>query len=101
MGIRVEHVTQSGELLLRIVGRLELEDHGEFRDAYLGHRTLGTTVVVDLGAVTMIDSATLGMFLAMREDLGGESANIVLANCPDPIVKILKATNLLTLFKTR
>ena len=98
MTIAVQQSDDRKELRLKIIGRLELADHRDFREAYIASDPSQVSYVVDLQDTASIDSATLGMLLAMREDLGGEKVVITLANCSPEIVKILSVTNISRLF---
>ncbi len=101
MGLSLQWIEDEKELHLKILGRLELHDHSAFREAYLSRDAGHVAFVIDMADTEFIDSATLGMFLAMREDLGGDNANITLANCNEQISRLLRATNLSKVFTVR
>ena len=98
MTIAVQQSDDQKQLRLKIIGRLELADHRDFREAYLETDPSEVSYIVDLADTQSIDSATLGMLLAMREELGGEKVVITLANCSPEIIKILSVTNIARLF---
>ena len=98
MTIAVQQSDDQKQLRLKIIGRLELADHRDFREAYLETDPSEVSYIVDLADTASIDSATLGMLLAMREELGGEKVVITLTNCSPEILKILSVTNIARLF---
>jgi len=101
MAIAIQRSEDEKELRLKIIGRLELADHADFRAAYIETDPDEVSCIVDMEEATFIDSSTIGALLTMRNSLGGEKAGITLANCSPHIIKLLEATNILRLFVIR
>ena len=88
-----------GYFVIKITGRFELSNHLEFVKAY--ESISGNTAILDLKDAVYLDSAALGMMLAMREHLGGEKAMIDIINCSSQIQDILKIAHFSKLFSVR
>ena len=56
------------------------------------------SVVVDLSAVALLDSASIGELVALHVDLAHSAGQIVLAGCSGPMEKLLQVTQLDRLF---
>jgi len=87
------------QLTISIKGRFDFAKHREFREAY-EHRPL-ETVVVDLKEATYLDSSALGMLLLLRDDAGGDNADVRLVNSSSDVRKILAISNFDKLFDIR
>lgn len=85
---------------IKVGGRFDFAVQNEFRDCYYnaspGEKT---EFVIDMSAANYMDSSALGMLLMMREYLGGNSADISIANCSPDIKNILTVANFQSLFK--
>ena len=68
MAIEVDE--NGGQYVIKITGRFELSNHMDFVKAY--ESIAGNTAVLDLGEAVYLDSAALGMMLAMRERIAHE-----------------------------
>mgnify|MGYP003954777323 CR=1 FL=1 len=88
-----------GKTVIKINGRFELSNHLEFVKAY--ESISGNSAVLDLEDAVYLDSAALGMMLAMREHLGGEKSAIALINCSIQIKDILKIAHFGALFEVK
>ena len=91
--------TDRGHFVIKITGRFELSNHLDFVKAY--ESIAGNAAVLDLKDAVYLDSAALGMMLAMREHLGGEKAMIEIINCSPQIQDILKIAHFSKLFAVR
>lgn len=91
------------ETVISIKGRFNFEMHSQFRTAYQsetsGGSRKGTKFVIDLTGAEYIDSSALGMLLLLREEAGGNEANIEIVNSRPEIRKILETANFQRLFK--
>ena len=97
MAIEVDE--DGGQFVIKITGRFELSNHLDFVKAY--ESIAGNAAVLDLGEAVYLDSAALGMMLAMREHLGGEQAKIDIINCSTQIQDILKIAHFSKLFSVK
>ncbi|MBF0285061.1 MAG: STAS domain-containing protein [Magnetococcales bacterium] len=91
-----------GKTVISIKGRFNFEMHSQFRTAYQSE-TAGdnrkTKFVIDLTGAEYIDSSALGMLLLLREEAGGNEADIEIINARPEIRKILETANFQRLFK--
>lgn len=91
------------ETLISIKGRFNFEMHSQFRTAYQteteGGSKRGRKFIIDLAGTEYIDSSALGMLLLLREEAGGNEANIEIVNTRPEIRKILETANFQRLFK--
>lgn len=85
-------------VLVKISGHFGFSLHKQFRDAWLGSPR-GQRFTIDMAQVEHIDSAALGMLLVLREQAGGEQANIEIVNCGPTIFKLLQVADFQSLFK--
>ena len=90
---------KNGRCVIKISGRFGLDHHLDFVKAY--EAIQGNSVVLDFSETVYLDSAALGMMLAMREHLGGDSASIEIINCTTQIRDILKIAHFSKLFSVR
>ena len=93
------HTGDNGRCVIKISGRLGLDHHLEFVQAY--ESIQGHAAILDLSETVYLDSAGLGMMLAMREHLGGEKSSIEIINCTTRIRDILKIAHFSKLFRVR
>ena len=85
-------------VVITMPARFDNHSHREFRAVHAGLRGRETPVVVDFGRTEYMDSSALGMLLCLRQDVGGESAQVTLRNCGDTVAKILGIANFQKLF---
>jgi anti-anti-sigma factor len=84
---------------IKIGGRFDFAVQTEFRECYCHTRPEDNVkFIVDLSGANYMDSSALGMLLMMREYLGGNAADITLANTSQDIKSILTVANFQTLF---
>lgn len=81
-------------------GRFDFSSHREFRDVteQLLARGTVTTLEIDLGAVTYLDSSALGMLLMLRDKARAAHCDVVLAHCSAPVRQVLDVANFQKLF---
>lgn len=91
-----------GEITIHVKGRFNFEAHSQFRAAYQSETQSDNPpkrVVLDLAGTDYIDSSALGMLLLLREEAGGNDADIHIVNTRPEIRKILETANFQRLFK--
>lgn len=98
IGGKVTVERTADRVLVQISGHFGFGLHKQFRDAWLGSPR-GQKFVIDMAQVEHIDSAALGMLLVLREQAGGDQANIEIANCSPTIYKLLQVADFQSLFK--
>lgn len=86
---------------ISIKGRFNFEMHSQFRTAYQSEAgdKKKKRYVIDLTGTEYIDSSALGMLLLLREEAGGNEADIEIVNARPEIRKILETANFQRLFK--
>ena len=98
MAVTVEASPDSKEVTISVHGRFDHTLYRAFREAYSPYTAPGLRVVLNLGATEFIDSSALGMLLQLREEVGGDTANISIRNCNPTLSKILRIANFQRLF---
>ncbi|MEO5373038.1 MAG: STAS domain-containing protein [Alphaproteobacteria bacterium] len=94
------HLTTSGgRAAVALQGDLTLSDRGAF-DSLIPQivKGGGDAIVVDLGGLTYMDSAGLGMLLTLREKAGAAGAAVVLAKQQGDVKDLLELACFNTLF---
>lgn len=99
MSVIVEKNANASEILIRIQGRFDFSTHRQFRDAVKTGNGAATRYIIDLAGTEYMDSSALGMLLLLREEAGGESANISLQNPRPEIRKIFDISNFHKMFQ--
>lgn len=96
----INSVTEENGKTLRIIvdGRFDFSQLQPFRTAYERIEQKPDSYVIDMKTSSYIDSSALGMLLALRDHAGGDTARVIIANCPPDIRKILMITKLDELF---
>ena len=81
-------------------GRFDFSSHREFREVTEQLLTKGSvsSMEIDLGAVSYLDSSALGMLLMLRDKARAASCEIRLANCSAPVRQVLEVANVQKLF---
>ena len=91
------------ETVISIKGRFNFEMHSQFRTAYQNETSSESSkkkkFVINLAGTEYIDSSALGMLLLLREEAGGNEADIEITNTRPEIRKILETANFQRLFK--
>ena len=96
------HISENGsEVTIRVTGRFDFNVHREFRHAYEEARKRSTNprFTVDLGEAEYMDSSALGMLLLLRENAGGDNANVSITRCRPTIRGILEIANFNKMFR--
>ena len=90
-----------GEITVHVKGRFNFEAHSQFRAAYQNEASgdKPKRFILDLAGTDYIDSSALGMLLLLREEAGGNDADIQICNARPEIRKILETANFQRLFK--
>lgn len=84
MGVSVLPKKEDGNVTIKVSGEFTFTMQREFRVAYESHSP-NTRFRIDLSDATHIDSAGLGILMAMRSKLGGEQARIEICRCKQPV----------------
>ncbi|NII09235.1 STAS domain-containing protein [Oleiagrimonas sp. C23AA] len=93
----VEHDTERDCLTLHLQERFDFSVHRAFHDACLGSKQ-ARSYVIDLEGVTAMDSAALGMLLLLRENAGGDNADIRIVNAGPELRNTLRVAGFEKLF---
>jgi anti-anti-sigma factor len=90
-----------GELRAAMSGRFTFSDVGTFKDM-IGHikEAKGRRFVIDVAAVSFIDSAAMGMLLMARDAAAAEAVPLALAGAQGQVRRILDVAKFDTLFET-
>ena len=83
---------------IKVTGRFQSVDHIDFSTAYESITRMDTSFVLDFSSTVYLDSAALGMLLAMREHFGGDKAVIRIIGCNEQIKRILNIAHFSRLF---
>jgi exopolysaccharide biosynthesis WecB/TagA/CpsF family protein/anti-anti-sigma factor len=87
-----------GDRVLRPEGRLDAETAPAF--TVRGEELLaGGDLLVDLGAVTVLDSTGLGALLSLRRKALQEERTLQLANLPEPVRRLMELTRTWKVFE--
>ncbi|MBU0603340.1 MAG: STAS domain-containing protein [Gammaproteobacteria bacterium] len=86
---------------ISLEGRFDFASHREFRDATEGllAQDAITTLTIDLGAVSYLDSSALGMLLMLRDKARAAKRDVSLANAHGPVRQVLEVANFQKLFR--
>ena len=101
MPVTSEIASDSGAVTIRVSGRFDFAVQNEFRDCYYNSTNNQDELpkfIIDMSGTNYMDSSALGMLLMMREYLGGNSADITIANSSADIKNILTVANFQSLF---
>ena len=83
---------------IKVMGHFGFSLHKKFREAWQDPLP-SARYVVDLGETTYADSSALGMLLVLRDEAGGDNADIKITRCNADVKKILAIANFDQLFK--
>jgi anti-anti-sigma factor len=87
--------TADDEVVLALGGELDPHTAGSLADAIAALDPPADRVVLDLSALTFVDSAGLRVLLAANQDLTGQGRAFVLRSPTDTARRILEITGLL------
>lgn len=94
------NISADGKVVtIKINGRFDFSVHQEFREAYDANCGKASDFVLDLANTEYIDSAACGMLLVFRDAVGGNNANISIANANHEIVRTLTMLQFHKMFK--
>ncbi len=99
MAISATVSPDGGVITIGVEGRFDFSVHNEFRHAYADVQPKPRRVVVDLSRTEYMDSSALGMLLLLKQDAGGDGADVTLARAKPNVAKILNVANFQKLFK--
>ncbi len=90
-------ITENDKVLtISVAGNFSVEVMSDFRASY--ENIEAEKYIIDLEQTEYMDSSALGMLLMMREQVGGDDADILLRNCGQDIKVILTVANFQELF---
>ncbi|MEO5333268.1 MAG: STAS domain-containing protein [Magnetococcus sp. YQC-5] len=92
--------TDNAVVTIHLAGSFDYKMRTEFRKSY-ADKPPGTIFEIDFSRVTSVDSSALGMLLVMREQHGGEQANISFVNCKPEIRHLFQISQFKDLFHLR
>ncbi|WP_300544963.1 STAS domain-containing protein [Maricaulis sp.] len=85
----------TGRLIVTLSGILTFDDHEKFRSVVTVIADSDVdTVVVDLAALTMIDSAGIGMLLLANDRAGKQGKNLRLRGMSGHVAKVVEMSKL-------
>ena len=91
---------QDDNIVITMPGRFDNHSHGAFRTVHASLRGRQQAVIVDFEQTEYMDSSALGMLLCLRQDVGGDTADVTLRNCGVAVAKILGIANFQKLFQS-
>jgi anti-anti-sigma factor len=92
---------ESGQAIIKLVGRFDFNTHRDFRSAYEPLVTEAEIrgVSVDFSGVDYLDSSALGMLLMLRDKLGGANKSVTLTGVRGNVKQVLDIANFGKLFQ--
>ena len=92
---------ESGQAIIKLVGRFDFNTHRDFRGAYelLVTEADIRAVTVDFSGVDYLDSSALGMLLMLRDKLGGANKSVALTGVRGNVKQVLDIANFGKLFQ--
>lgn len=92
-------VSEDGQTVtIKVSGRFDFSVHREFREVYKGMDVSTKKFVVNMQGAEYMDSSALGMLLLLREQAGGDNADIRITNCNEEIKNIFAVSNFHRIF---
>lgn len=97
-GVSIDVVARDGVVVLRLGGEIDMANADEVSTRLLSESVEGSSIVLDLGGLTYVDSAGIRMLFDLSEQLGRNGLRLVLAVGHDaPVRRALEITKLDTL----
>lgn len=97
--VSVKSCKEGGDCVrMTVSGRFDFQLHREFRKAYEDLKPT-TKIIVDLQETVSLDSAAMGMLMAMRAHIGEDKAEIELRNCNPIVTKTIDIFKMQRFFK--
>lgn len=92
---------ESGQAIIKLVGRFDFNTHRDFRGAYEPLITEAEikSVTVDFSGVDYLDSSALGMLLMLRDKFGGANKAVELTGVRGNVKQVLDIANFGKLFQ--
>ena len=79
MPVVIENIPAENQVMVTIEGKFDFSCHAAFRRSFT-EAPKGASFVVDLGRVTYMDSAALGMLLLLRDKAASAPMRVELRN---------------------
>ncbi|WP_390592058.1 STAS domain-containing protein [Simiduia litorea] len=89
------------ELVIRVSGRLGLNAHHDFRQAYMPHVRGLTKCEVNLQGCTGIDSSGMAILLILRDQAKLEPEQFSITHCNPEVYKVLGYANFDQIFTVK
>jgi len=86
------------QVTIKVSGRFDFSNHQDFIKAYKDHPKGEKHFIVELSGAEYMDSSAMGMLLQLREHSAKGQDSVVLANCNEAILEILRIANFQKLF---
>ncbi|MBF0528244.1 MAG: STAS domain-containing protein [Deltaproteobacteria bacterium] len=99
MAIKKTLSVDGNEMTIKPAGRFDVNLYAEFSMIYQGQMDSVSKYIIDMSEVEFIDSSALGMMLMLREQAGGDEADIQIVSCSPAVKKILTTAKFERLFK--
>ena len=98
--MQMDSIVEGGVARLVMSGRFDFTAHREFRrvSSELIDMNAVSTIVLDFGGLTYLDSAALGMLLMARERSENLGKRLSLTNCRGSVAQVLEIANFHKLF---
>ncbi len=94
------HISGDGTILtIKLPRSFDLSISREFRLLDKSGEGKIKQYAIDFAACNHMDSSALGMLLLLREELGGDGADITLLNCSNTIRELLRLARFEDLFR--
>ena len=93
-----EDVRGDGLCVVRVAGELDIAAAPEFIDVVRASLGRCTTVELDLGDVTFIDSSGLGALVRLRKEADAQDASLRLTEISAATDRLLRLTGLVDVF---
>ena len=91
--LHVEHKDIAGAIVLTVTGEIDMDSRSILAEALSKAAAAHPSVViVDLAAVTFMDSTGLTTLLVARRDLAGQGGRIALVQVQPPLLRVLNMT---------
>jgi anti-anti-sigma factor len=96
--LSIESSVEGDTATVRFIGELDLDGTDRATEALVEHAGSGvTTVVLDAGSLTFLDSSGLRVLLQAREQLQESNVALALENATGPVQRVLEMSGTLDL----
>ena len=93
MSNAIQTSTDGTTTTIRINGKFDFSNHGEFSAAYRNTKDPGMDYCIDLSQVSYLDSSALGMLLMLREHANSHNGNVIIKGPSEEILKLLTVSS--------